>query len=141
VLEPTLELRRDIARVIRQVRPHRVVAPSPERNDQRVVASHPDHLAAGEAALCAVYPDARNPFTFTELAAEGLEAWSVSEVWMMWGSWPSEPDSMAGPPAVAAKVSPRVGSWMTDAQLGPMTGTLRSAARSPRRDLPNRPDP
>ena len=35
---------------------------------------HPDHLAAGEAAICAVYPDARNPFTFTELAAEGLEA-------------------------------------------------------------------
>ena len=27
----------------------------------------------------------RNPFTFTELAAEGLEAWSVSEVWLMAG--------------------------------------------------------
>src|SRR5512132_1498292 len=88
VLEATLELRRDIARVIRQVRPQRVVAPSPERNYQRVFASHPDHLAAGEAALCAVYPDARNPFTFTELAAEGLEAWSVGEVWMMAGPQP-----------------------------------------------------
>ena len=88
VLEPTLELRRDIARVIRQVRPHRVVSPSPERNYQRVFASHPDHLAAGEAALCAVYPDARNPFTFPELAAEGLEAWSVSEVWLMAGPQP-----------------------------------------------------
>ncbi len=84
-LEATLELRRDLARVIRQVRPQRVLLQSPERNYQRIFASHPDHLAAGEAALCAVYPDSRNPFTFTELIDEGLEAWTVSEVWMMAG--------------------------------------------------------
>ena len=81
-LEVTLDLRRDITRVIRQVRPDRVVCQSPDRNFQRIFASHPDHLATGEATLCAVYPDARNPFTFTELADEGLEAWSVREVWM-----------------------------------------------------------
>jgi len=81
-LEVTLDLRRDLSRVIRQVRPDRVVCQSPDRNYQRIFASHPDHLAAGEATLCAVYPDARNPFTFTELADEGLEAWSVREVWM-----------------------------------------------------------
>lgn len=81
-LEATLDLRRDITRVIRQVRPDRVVCQSPDRNFQRIFASHPDHLAAGEATLCAVYPDARNPFTFTELADEGLEAWTVREVWM-----------------------------------------------------------
>jgi LmbE family N-acetylglucosaminyl deacetylase len=78
----SIELRRDITRVIRQVRPERVVCPSPERNWGRIYASHPDHLAAGEAALCAVYPDARNPFAHPELAAEGLEAHSVPEVWM-----------------------------------------------------------
>jgi LmbE family N-acetylglucosaminyl deacetylase len=82
-LTVSIELRRDISRVIRQVRPERVVCPSPERNFARIYASHPDHLAAGEAALCAVYPDARNPFAHPELAAEGLEAHSVSEVWMM----------------------------------------------------------
>jgi LmbE family N-acetylglucosaminyl deacetylase len=82
-LEATLGLRRDLARVIRQVRPDRVLSPSPERNYERVFASHPDHLAAGEAALCAVYPDARNPFAFPELAAEGLEAHVVREVWLM----------------------------------------------------------
>ena len=81
-LEVTLDLRRDITRVIRQVRPDRVVCQSPDRNFQRIFASHPDHLAAGEATLCAVYPDSRNPFTFTELADEGLEAWTVREVWM-----------------------------------------------------------
>ena len=81
-LEPTLDLRRDISRVIRQKRPDRVICQSPERNYQRLFASHPDHLAAGEATLCAVYPDARNPFTFTELLDEGWEPWTVREVWM-----------------------------------------------------------
>lgn len=82
-LTPTIELRRDISRVIRQVRPARVVCQSPHRNYQRIFASHPDHLAAGEAALCAVYPDARNPYAHPELAAEGLAAHTVPEVWMM----------------------------------------------------------
>ncbi len=81
-LEPSIGLRRDIARVIRQVRPDRVACPSPERNYARIPASHPDHRAAGSAALDAVYPDARNPFAFPELAAEGLEAWIVPEVWI-----------------------------------------------------------
>jgi LmbE family N-acetylglucosaminyl deacetylase len=84
-LEPTLDLRRDLSRVIRQVRPDRVVAQSPERRWDRIFASHPDHLAAGEAAVCAVYPDARNPFAFPELAAEGLEAHTVRELWLMAG--------------------------------------------------------
>jgi LmbE family N-acetylglucosaminyl deacetylase len=78
------ELRRDISRIIRQVRPQRVVIQSPERNWDRIYASHPDHLAAGEAAIQAVYPDARNPFAHpTLLQDEGLEAWTVPEVWVM----------------------------------------------------------
>jgi LmbE family N-acetylglucosaminyl deacetylase len=81
-VEATLELRRDLSRVIRRVRPQRVVAQSPERNYQRIYASHPDHLATGEATLCAVYPDARNPFAHSELLDEGLEAWTVDEVWI-----------------------------------------------------------
>ena len=69
------ELRRDISRVIRQVRPDRMIIQSPERNWGRIQASHPDHLAAGEAAIQAVYPDARNPFAHTSLLQdEGLEA-------------------------------------------------------------------
>ncbi|MEI8081575.1 MAG: PIG-L deacetylase family protein [Actinomycetes bacterium] len=83
-LTVTHELRRDISRVIRQVRPQRVLMQSPERNWVRVYASHPDHLAAGEAAIQAVYPDARNPFAHpTLLQDEGLEAWTVPEVWVM----------------------------------------------------------
>lgn len=77
-------LRRDISRVIRQVRPQRMLVQTPERNWERIPASHPDHMAAGEAAMQAVYPDARNPFAHPSLLDdEGLDAWSVPEVWVM----------------------------------------------------------
>lgn len=83
-LSASYEVRRDISRVIREVRPQRMVIQSPERNWARIPASHPDHLAAGEAAIAAIYPDARNPFAHVELLRdEGLDAWTVSEAWVM----------------------------------------------------------
>ena len=82
-LTVTLDLRRDLTRVIRRFRPQRVLAQSPERLWDRIFASHPDHLAAGEAAVCAVYPDARNPFAHPELLDEGLEPHTVAQLWLM----------------------------------------------------------
>ncbi len=83
-LQPTIELRKDIVRVIRKVRPQRMVIQNPERNWERIFSSHPDHMAAGEAAMQAVYPDAGNPFAFEDLLkSEGLEPWTVQEVWVM----------------------------------------------------------
>ncbi len=79
----TLQLRRDVTRAVRAWRPDRLVCQSPERNWERIGASHPDHLAAGEAAVCAAYPDARNPFAHPELLDEGLEPHSVKELWLM----------------------------------------------------------
>ena len=76
-------LRRELTRVIRTFRPQHVLAPSPERWWDRIYTSHPDHLAAGEAATCAVYPDARNPFAHPELLEEGLEPHVVDELWLM----------------------------------------------------------
>jgi LmbE family N-acetylglucosaminyl deacetylase len=85
-VEATLELRRDLARVIRRVRPGRVVCPSAERNYARIGGSHPDHRAVGAAALDAVYPDSRNPFAFPELLSdEQLEPWAVPQVWIPMG--------------------------------------------------------
>jgi LmbE family N-acetylglucosaminyl deacetylase len=78
-----MPLRRDITRVVRTFRPHLVLAPSPERWWERIYASHPDHLASGEAATCAVYPDARNPFAHPELLEEGLVPHVVGELWLM----------------------------------------------------------
>jgi len=81
---PSLALRRDISREIRRVRPDRVLTSSPEIWWRRLGASHPDHRAVGEATVAAVYPDARNPFAHPELLAEeGLEPWSVRELWLM----------------------------------------------------------
>ncbi len=82
-LTASMDLRRDVSRVVRIFRPDRLVCPSPERNWDRIGASHPDHLAAGEAAVCAAYPDARNPFAHPELLEEGLEPFAVRELWLM----------------------------------------------------------
>jgi LmbE family N-acetylglucosaminyl deacetylase len=82
-LVASLELRRDLTREIRRFRPDRVLCQSPERNFQRIYASHPDHLACGDAALAAVYPDARNPFAHPELLEEGFDPWVAREVYLM----------------------------------------------------------
>jgi len=83
-LTVTHELRRDITRAIRRVRPDRVVVQSPVRDIRSMYGSHPDHTAAGEAAMCAVFPDARNPFAHPELLRdEGLEAHTVAQTWIM----------------------------------------------------------
>ena len=82
-LVPAPELQRAIVAVIREVRPRRVLCQSPERIYQRLQASHPDHLAAGEATVCAVYPAAENPHSWPELVDEGLPPWKVTELWLM----------------------------------------------------------
>lgn len=79
-VEPSFDLQRDIVRVIREVRPQRVLCQSPERWYDRLQASHPDHLAAGEATVRACYPAAENPFAWPEL---GLDFWHVGELWLM----------------------------------------------------------
>ena len=83
-LEPTIMLRKDIVRAIRKVRPQRMLIQSPERNWERLGASHPDHLAAGEAAIQAIYPDSGNRFAFEDLLHdENLEPWEIKEAWVM----------------------------------------------------------
>ena len=82
-LEPHHDVQKDIVRVMRQVQPQLVITQSPERNWERLPASHPDHMAAGEATTRALYPAVRNPYAYPELRNdEGLEAWSVSWLWL-----------------------------------------------------------
>jgi LmbE family N-acetylglucosaminyl deacetylase len=96
-LTPTIELRRDIARAIRRVRPDRVITNSPLRRWERIAGpSHPDHLAVGEATTCAVYPDARNPFAFPELLEAGYEPWVVREIWYAAGPDPDHAVDVTG---------------------------------------------
>ncbi len=84
-LEPTLDLRRDISRQIRKHRPDVLITTSPNRDLlNSTYIGHPDHFAAGEAALSAVFPSARDHLTFPELLGdEGLEPHKVREVWVM----------------------------------------------------------
>ena len=89
-LTVTHELRRDITRVIRQVQPERVMTMSPVRNWDRIGASHPDHMAAAEATVQAIYPDARNQFAHPSLMNdEGLGEWHVAELWMFGSPTPN----------------------------------------------------
>lgn len=85
-LTASMRLRRDITRVIRRVRPDRVLAWSPEINWDLVATTHPDHRASGEAAFAAVFPDSRNPHAHRELLdGEGLRPWTVREMWVVDG--------------------------------------------------------
>ena len=85
-LEPTMELRKDLAREIRRHRPDVVITENPDRGvNDHVYAGHPDHLAAGEATLSAVFPMARDRLTFPELLDEGLEPHKVKEIWIAGG--------------------------------------------------------
>jgi LmbE family N-acetylglucosaminyl deacetylase len=83
LLLPTLTLRRDLVRVLRRVRPHVVVANDPTvwfRHGQYI--NHPDHRAAGQATIEALYPAVKKASIFPELLAEGYEPHVVEEVWL-----------------------------------------------------------
>ncbi len=72
-LEVTLDLKRDIVRVIRQIKPDVVVTMDPSMiySAERGFINHPDHRAAGQAALDAVFPLARDHLSFPELYKQG----------------------------------------------------------------------
>ena len=84
-LTPSLDVRKDIARQIRIHKPEILICQYPLRNlDGSWGFGHPDHIAAGEAAMAAVFPTARDHKTFPELYdEEKLEPHKVEEVWIM----------------------------------------------------------
>jgi LmbE family N-acetylglucosaminyl deacetylase len=83
-LQPSMTLRRDIVRALRQYRPTRVICQSPDRSwtpDYRIGGYHPDHLAAGVATIAAIYPASQNGWDFPELLKEDLKPHKVREVY------------------------------------------------------------
>ena len=104
MLQPTLELRRDIVREIRRHKPDVLICMSPLRRlSGDDYLGHPDHYASGEAALSAVFPSARDRLTFPELLEEGLEPHKVREVWVMGHPDPNNYVDVAGYMDVAIK--------------------------------------
>lgn len=87
-LRNTLELRRDISREIRRHRPDVVVCQDPTVRFADSYINHPDHRAAGDTALDAVYPSARDYHVYPDLIAEGLMPHNVREVYL--GGWGGE---------------------------------------------------
>ena len=89
-LQPTIELRRELTRIIRQLKPDRVVCGDPTAvfyGDNYI--NHPDHRAAAEAALYAVFPSAVTRPIFPELLAEGYEPHQVKEVYISGAAQPN----------------------------------------------------
>ena len=82
-LEPTLELRRDLARLIRKFKPEAVVIGDPQGMFYgNGYINHPDHRAVAQAALYAVFPSAGTRFIFPDLLEEGLEPHNVKRVYI-----------------------------------------------------------
>ena len=87
-LEDSADFRRELVRLIRQVRPEVVVCPEPYRKN---LAWHRDHRIAGQVALDAVFPAARDHLHFVELwEQEGLEPHKTGTV-LFWGT--EQPDT------------------------------------------------
>lgn len=86
-LMPTLQLRRDLTRLIRRYRPDIVITSDPTNRYGNEGyfnhLNHPDHRAISDAALDAVFPAARDRLTFTELwRKERLEPHKVREIYI-----------------------------------------------------------
>lgn len=81
-LENTPKLRKQIVKIIRQVKPTTVICFDPTLiyDERRQFINHPDHRVCGQATLDAIFPYARNIRSFPELLAEGLKPHVVEEV-------------------------------------------------------------
>ncbi len=90
LLEPTLEVRKQVVRLIRKHRPEVVVTGDPATRyfGDRYI-NHPDHRAAGEVALAAVIPGSDTRLAYPELLAEGLEPVKLTGVWLMMSMTPN----------------------------------------------------
>lgn len=90
-LTPDLALRRDVVRVIRQVRPEIIVTCDPTNffpSDRYI--NHSDHRAAGQATLDAVFPAAGSGLYFPELLhEEGLKPHKVEQVYVAGAQHPN----------------------------------------------------
>jgi LmbE family N-acetylglucosaminyl deacetylase len=82
-LEPTIELRKELTRLIRQFKPDTVLAGNPEAwfyGDEYL--NHPDHRAAAQAACEAAFPSAGSRLMFADLLAAGYEPHDVKRLYV-----------------------------------------------------------
>lgn len=84
-LEINNQLRKQIVKVIRQIKPDAVITLDPTRvyDANSGFINHPDHRVAGQATLDAVFPFARNSRSFPDLMNEELEPHIVKDVFLI----------------------------------------------------------
>jgi LmbE family N-acetylglucosaminyl deacetylase len=86
LLQPTLEIRKELVRLIRQYRPVAVVCGDPTLYfPSDTYINHPDHRAAAQLALDAVFPASEMSMLYPDLADEGLAGHKVNFVYVNWG--------------------------------------------------------
>ena len=118
-LVASLELRKAIVRVMRQLKADVVMCqdPRPIVDDDGTYLNHPDHRAAGQATLDAAFPAAGNPSAFRDLLAEGLAAHKVREVWLFFGEkqhlnhWVDICDTIEQKIQALAAHASQIGEW------------------------------
>ena len=88
-LVPDLNLRREVVRVIREFKPDVLVTCDPQTLYTPFGLNHPDHRAAGQVVLDAVFPAAGNELFFPELLMDGWQPHSPKEVWVSLTSQPN----------------------------------------------------
>ena len=129
ILENTLELRRQLAAVIREHRPHILLTIDPWRHYQL----HPDHRAAGQAALDAVYA-AREWYIFPEQLVEGVDPWRVRELYLFWTDNPDHWED------ITCCLDARIAALMRHAsQVGLDTDKLAERVRQRAREAGEKP--
>lgn len=81
-LEITMDLKKDIVHEIRRLKPDVVVTNDPTfiYSAQRGYLNHPDHRAAGQATLDAIFPLARDHLSFPDLYQQGLLPYKIKTV-------------------------------------------------------------
>lgn len=85
-LQPTLDLRKKLVRLIRRHKPNVVICGDPNFYYSDQYINHPDHRNAGQVALEAVFPSADSPLIFPELnLEEGVEPHKVNYVYISFG--------------------------------------------------------
>jgi len=90
-LVPDLNLRREVVRAIRTFKPDILITCDPQNLFATYGINHPDHRAAGQVVLDAVFPAAGNKEYFPELVVEGYEPHMPKEVWC---SLTQQPDTI-----------------------------------------------
>jgi LmbE family N-acetylglucosaminyl deacetylase len=121
-VEPSLQLRKDLVRVMRRLEADVVLCQDPRSlvDDDSTYLNHPDHRAAGQAALDAAFPAAGNPSAFRDLLGEGLPPHKVQEVWLYFTSadhvnhWVDITDTMDHKIAALEAHVSQIGDWAKD---------------------------